>query len=263
LKQLKGGVDTELGEKGINLSGGQKARVTLARTVYQNADIVLLDDPVSALDAKVGKAVFKEVVRGMCKGKTTILATHAVDFFNLADKIILVNGGKLMGAGTMKELENNSMMKEIMDEHNAQRQTVLDVAAGSKKRSGSPQGLTKSLTNRILDELDNKDKKKPGIGKTKTFNPMSRSKLEFKRIQPKREVIAPSRDTADVLGDLNNGNDFTDDTNCATGALIKKATAIMDKVDRQVTKKPEQKDADKKDEGKLIEKSEEQDEALK
>lgn len=77
----------------------------------------MLDDPVSALDAKVGKAVFKEVIRGMCKGKTTILATHAVDFFHLADKIILVDGGKLMGVGTMESLKNNQMMYEIMQEH--------------------------------------------------------------------------------------------------------------------------------------------------
>jgi len=49
---------------------------------------------VSALDAHVGKAVFNEVIRGMCKGKTTILATHAVDFFELADKIIVMDKGK-------------------------------------------------------------------------------------------------------------------------------------------------------------------------
>jgi len=75
---------------------------------------VLLDDPVSALDAKVGKAVFKEVIRGMCKDKTTILATHAVDFFHLADKIIVLDQGKCVGFGTLDELKNNSIMADIM-----------------------------------------------------------------------------------------------------------------------------------------------------
>ena len=52
---------TEIGEKGINLSGGQKARVSLARAVYQEADVIMMDDPISALDANVRKAIFKQV----------------------------------------------------------------------------------------------------------------------------------------------------------------------------------------------------------
>ena len=58
---LPAGDMTEIGEKGINLSGGQKARISLARAVYANTDIVLMDDPISALDANVRKAIFKEV----------------------------------------------------------------------------------------------------------------------------------------------------------------------------------------------------------
>jgi ABC-type bacteriocin/lantibiotic exporter with double-glycine peptidase domain len=64
---LPAGDMTEIGEKGINLSGGQKARVCLARAVYASADIVLMDDPVSALDANVRKAVYHQVIKGVCK----------------------------------------------------------------------------------------------------------------------------------------------------------------------------------------------------
>lgn len=198
----------------------------------------------------------------MCKGKTTILATHAVDFFHLADKIILVDQGKLMGFGTMESLKDNQMMYDIMQEHNSQRQEVLATAAGAKKRSSSPGGMQKSLTGRLLEGIDNKDKKGPGLGKTKTFNPMSRSKLEFKRIEPKRDdTAAPSRDTGDILNDLTKGQDFTqdEDTNTATGSLIKKATTMMEEVKKQATKKSND---DKKDDGKLIEKTEEEDEIL-
>lgn len=71
---LPGGDATEIGEKGINLSGGQKQRVSLARAVYQNRDIYLLDDPLSAVDAHVGKHIFDKVVgkEGLLKNKVTI-----------------------------------------------------------------------------------------------------------------------------------------------------------------------------------------------
>ena len=67
---------TEIGEKGINISGGQKARLSLARAIYSDADIYLFDDPLSALDAKVSKKIFKEAIKGFLKGKTILLVTH-------------------------------------------------------------------------------------------------------------------------------------------------------------------------------------------
>ena len=81
---------TEIGEKGINLSGGQKARVSLARAVYANKEIILMDDPISALDANVKKKIFKNVFMGCLKQKTRVLVTHAVDFLHLVDEIILL-----------------------------------------------------------------------------------------------------------------------------------------------------------------------------
>ena len=64
LTQLAGGDNTEIGEKGINLSGGQKQRINLARAVYANKDLYLLDDPLSAVDAHVGKHIFEQVQEG-------------------------------------------------------------------------------------------------------------------------------------------------------------------------------------------------------
>jgi ABC-type bacteriocin/lantibiotic exporter with double-glycine peptidase domain len=75
------------------LSGGQKARVSLARAVYANKDIILMDDPISALDANVKKNIFENVFAGDLKDKTRILVTHAVDFLHLVDKIILLKEG--------------------------------------------------------------------------------------------------------------------------------------------------------------------------
>ena len=92
---MKAGDLTEIGEKGINLSGGQKARVSLARAVYADKDIILMDDPISALDANVRKKIFKRVFKTMLKAKTRILATHAIDFLHLADKVVVLKKGKI------------------------------------------------------------------------------------------------------------------------------------------------------------------------
>jgi len=71
---------TEIGEKGINLSGGQRLRVSLARVLYADKDIILLDDPLSALDAHVGKFIFNKTIRRFLRHKTRILITHALHF---------------------------------------------------------------------------------------------------------------------------------------------------------------------------------------
>ena len=95
LKIFQAGDMSEIGEKGINLSGGQKARVSLARAVYQDADIVLMDDPISALDAHTAKDVFHSVFQGLLKDKTRVLVTHAPDFVHLADRVIIMDKGMI------------------------------------------------------------------------------------------------------------------------------------------------------------------------
>lgn len=88
--------ETEIGEKGINLSGGQKARVSLARAVYADRDLVLLDDPISALDANVKKKIFENVLLNHLKSKTIILVTHAIDFLHLVDRIVVLKEGEVV-----------------------------------------------------------------------------------------------------------------------------------------------------------------------
>jgi len=80
IKILPGGILTEIGERGINLSGGQKARVALARAVYSDADIYLLDDPLSAVDAHVGQHIFKECIKGALKQKNSCIGYSSCSF---------------------------------------------------------------------------------------------------------------------------------------------------------------------------------------
>ena len=73
---LPAGDETEIGERGVNLSGGQRQRISMARAVYRQADLYLLDDPLSAVDAHVGLHIFQECVAGILRGKTVLFVTH-------------------------------------------------------------------------------------------------------------------------------------------------------------------------------------------
>ena len=85
LQQLVNGLDTEIGERGVNISGGQRARISLARACYSNADIYLLDDPLSAVDPHVGKNLFSLCLRGMLREKAVLLVTHQVSYLEKVD----------------------------------------------------------------------------------------------------------------------------------------------------------------------------------
>ncbi|XP_052536067.1 multidrug resistance-associated protein 1 isoform X3 [Tympanuchus pallidicinctus] len=106
LEILPMGDRTEIGEKGVNLSGGQKQRVSLARAVYCNADTYLFDDPLSAVDAHVGKHIFEKVIgpKGILKNKTRVLVTHAVNYLPQMDTILVMTDGEISEMGSYQEL---------------------------------------------------------------------------------------------------------------------------------------------------------------
>ena len=76
MRDFKNGADTIIGERGINISGGQKARISLARAIYSRADIYLLDDPLSAVDPQVAKDIFNGCIRNYLSDKIVVLVTH-------------------------------------------------------------------------------------------------------------------------------------------------------------------------------------------
>ena len=130
---LPAGDQTEIGEKGINLSGGQKARLSLARAVYADKEMILMDDPISALDANVKKNIFNKVFQGELKNKTRVLVTHAVDFLHLADYVVMLKDGKIILKGTFDELKDQPEIKELKKIHNAHKQEIQEVKDEAKE----------------------------------------------------------------------------------------------------------------------------------
>lgn len=110
LAVLPRGHMTEVGEKGMSLSGGQKARIALARACYARADVYLLDDPLSAVDAHVGRHIFDHVIgpNGLLKNKARIFCTNAVQFLPHADQIVMLRRGIILERGTYAEAMVNS-----------------------------------------------------------------------------------------------------------------------------------------------------------
>ncbi|XP_076439591.1 multidrug resistance-associated protein 1-like [Babylonia areolata] len=117
LDMLPAGDQTEIGEKGINLSGGQKQRVSLARATYYDADVYLLDDPLSAVDSHVGKHIFDNVIgpEGILKNKTRILVTHGIGFLPKVDNIVVLKDGQISEVGSFAQLmDHNGAFAEFL-----------------------------------------------------------------------------------------------------------------------------------------------------
>ncbi|KAJ6979599.1 ABC transporter C family member 2-like isoform X1 [Populus alba x Populus x berolinensis] len=117
LDLLPGGDLTEIGERGVNISGGQKQRVSMARAVYSNSDVYIFDDPLSALDAHVGRQVFDKCIKGELSRKTRILVTNQLHFLSQVDRIILVHEGTVKEEGTFEDLSNNGMLFQKLMEN--------------------------------------------------------------------------------------------------------------------------------------------------
>ncbi|KAL0614677.1 Multidrug resistance-associated protein 4 [Plecturocebus cupreus] len=121
LQLLEDGDLTVIGDRGTTLSGGQKARVNLARAVYQDADIYLLDDPLSAVDAEVSRHLFELCICQTLHEKITILVTHQLQYLKAASQILILKDGKMVQKGTYTEflksgLDFGSLLKKANEE---------------------------------------------------------------------------------------------------------------------------------------------------
>lgn len=138
LERLPNGIASEVAERGANLSGGQKARLSLARAIYVDADLYLLDDPLAALDPRVGHTVFQECILEVLHGKTRLLVTQALNFLPKVDHVIVLNNGTIAEQGSYAELyRQNGLLRKMVD-------AVEKRAEKVDKRSGKQQETTES-----------------------------------------------------------------------------------------------------------------------
>ncbi|CAF0941211.1 unnamed protein product [Brachionus calyciflorus] len=154
---LPAGDQTEIGEKGINLSGGQKQRISIARSVYAKASIYTFDDPLSAVDAHVGKHIFDSVIgpNGLLKHKTRIFATNSLAFLPECDRIIMLEKGSIKEIGSYDQLiKNNSAFKEFLGEFMRNQQ--------AKKQTTESEENIELKNNKKIEGKKNLDKEKVG-----------------------------------------------------------------------------------------------------
>lgn len=145
LQQLPNGDLTNIGQRGVSLSGGQRARTCLARTLYTNADIILLDDLFSAVDARVANHLFKECIQGLLSEKCRILVTHHHQFLKSVDSILILKEGKLVEQGKYEELQSKEVLSkpaEVVGKETTNRGSFKHcVRHASLRRTGTSTSL--------------------------------------------------------------------------------------------------------------------------
>ncbi|KAJ3010767.1 Multidrug resistance-associated protein 1 [Thoreauomyces humboldtii] len=121
------GIETRVGEAGRTLSGGQRARVALARALVADADVLMLDDPLAALDARVGKQVFEQTICGALKDKTVLMVTHQLQLLSRSDMVIVMERGRIAETGGFAELRarKDSRLTILMKDYCLEDETDL------------------------------------------------------------------------------------------------------------------------------------------
>ena len=140
---LPDGDQTEVGERGISLSGGQKARVALARAVYARSDIYLLDDVLASVDQHVGRRLIDRVLgpKGLLRGKTRVLATNSIPVLREADSIVLLRDGSVVERGGYDELMSRNMdVASLVRASNNQQDAEAEPEGGAVEGAGVRSG---------------------------------------------------------------------------------------------------------------------------
>ncbi|XP_029946251.1 multidrug resistance-associated protein 1 [Salarias fasciatus] len=174
LEILPAGDETEIGEKGVNLSGGQKQRVSLARAVYCDRAVYLLDDPLSAVDAHVGKHIFDKVVgpQGLLKDKTRVLVTHGLSYLPQVHLILVMVEGEITEAGSYQQLmATDGAFAEFLRTYATVDQGDGNAAESTPKtvpkeaENGSVASLVGVSSVSTADKEQSKKPKNPDVGK--------------------------------------------------------------------------------------------------
>ena len=173
-KTLPDGDQTEVGERGISLSGGQKARLTLARAVYARADVYLLDDCLSAVDQHVGRHVIDNVLgpRGLLAGKTRILATNSIPVLLEADFIALLRDGSILEKGTYEQLmAMKGEVANLIRTANNEEEEVSTPSEETSNETSSPDSEESATVIGAGNSEEEADEALEGIGQLAPIRP--------------------------------------------------------------------------------------------
>ncbi|XP_026726077.1 multidrug resistance-associated protein 4-like [Trichoplusia ni] len=153
-KQFPYGDLSLVGERGVSLSGGQRARINLARAIYREADIYLLDDPLSAVDANVGRQLFDGCIKGYLGGRTCVLVTHQIHYLKAADYIVVLNDGSIENMGTYEELAKSGTEFSLLLSDQAGNS---DVGDAKTKRPSMLRGISR-ISIKSQEDQDEEEK---------------------------------------------------------------------------------------------------------
>lgn len=181
IDMLPAGDQTEIGERGINLSGGQKQRVSLARAAYQDADVYLLDDPLSAVDAHVDQHLWENLIgpNGLLKNKTRVLVTHGIHHLEHVDQIVVVKDG---------EITENGHYDVLMDAKGAFCQLIDEYSVNSRKNRGK-----KNASEGSADTLE--DDEEHGSGSEEDKSETDTQKGDEKEKESKEKAPVAKKDS--------------------------------------------------------------------
>uniref|UniRef100_A0A6V7QSI1 ABC transporter C family member 15 n=1 Tax=Ananas comosus var. bracteatus TaxID=296719 RepID=A0A6V7QSI1_ANACO len=169
-----------VGERGVNLSGGQKQRIQLARAVYGDSDVLLLDDPFSAVDAHTGSHLFKECLMGLMSSKTVIYVTHQLEFLREADLVLVMREGRIVQSGKYGDLiadNDGELVRQMAAHSHSLRQVTSPNNCDSFTRKQEKQQMElkeSTLTNQIrcselLSDMTGEEERENGRVKWKVY----------------------------------------------------------------------------------------------
>ena len=138
IQQFPNTDQTLVGQRGVVLSGGQRTRISLARAVYGYADVYLLDDPLSAVDFRVGQHIFEKCIKQLLRNKTRMMTSHHEDHMKDADEVIVLCKGRVLEKGSFLELQDKGILSNTIDplykkisKHNTDEKFVGEEENGS------------------------------------------------------------------------------------------------------------------------------------
>lgn len=153
LRQWKGGLRTEIGEKGVNLSGGQKQRVALGRAYLSKPQVILLDDPLSAVDADTEKLLCERLIFGAWKDVTRVVVTHRLEFLAQFDQVIFIENGEIKGQGTLEEVKKNCSSFAVFYAEHGKSHGTADIAVAVAEAGGEAGGEA-AAASKVDDESE-------------------------------------------------------------------------------------------------------------